>query len=120
MGLGAVDGTVGLVLTAVVGATTGAFIQHRAVGQQSNIVYATLSGVLCAALAMPLIVFFGSLAIAAFDDPTALGVAADGIALFSLIGLVLFGWWVLPVGALAGLTLHIAWRLYSRRHSAPQ
>ncbi len=118
LAFGAVDGTVGLVLTALVGAAMGALIQHRAIGCRSNLIYATFSGVLCAGLAMPLIVFFGSLLIAVFDDPTALLVAAEGLASFAVLGLVLFGWWIFPVGAVGGLTLHIAWKLYARRLDA--
>lgn len=111
-----------LVLIAAAGALMGALLQPLAIGPRSNLFRAALMGTVCAVLSMPvLILFFGLF----FETNTILIEPIDSLknwAALTIMGLLTFWWLVIPLGALSGLTLQIAWMRCARRvehHKTP-
>lgn len=95
----------------------GAVLQAPAVGERSNLLVATVVGIVCAGVSMPLTFF----ALALIGGPLILIrlpdlVGAVTVALFvSFFGMKILWWQVLPLGAAAGFTLQLAWEIHHRR-----
>lgn len=100
----------------------GALVQVKAIGERSDYLGASIVGILCAALALPLMIF-GVLVIAALPDlltePSLFGAIALATIFGSAYAIKGLWWLILPMGAVAGLTLQFAWRRREDRLIAP-
>lgn len=106
---------------AAAGAVTGALVQAPAIDRHSNLLRATIVGIICAVLSLPLMIL-GFLLLA---DPFTFGKVPENIAgaflatFFISIFVMKAMWWsILPMGAAGGLTLQLAWRMVEQRKRA--
>ncbi|WP_282608929.1 hypothetical protein [Pelagibius sp. Alg239-R121] len=108
--------TIALLLPPVfAGGSFGWVLQADAVGRKSNSLIAAACGAFCALLSLP-IVMLGSILIA-ISNPIPHGIF-DLIAMLVMIclaAIALMWWWIFPIGAVAGLTLHLIWKQVEKR-----
>ena len=114
----------GIVSSAVAGALAGGLLQPLAIGRHSNAIAAAVMGVFCATLCLPLVLLGTAVGV----DPLLVfrgGVegtlkALSFLLVMSFFGMARFWWTILPMGALAGLTLQLAWRSVENRQEMPR
>lgn len=99
------------------GAVVGWLLQPFAIGRHSNRAIAAATGSVCAVLALPVgLLGFGLVIdpLEVFGDP---GGSLGTIFSLSWSALRYLWWWILPMGALAGMTLQCGWLAAEERRA---
>ena len=104
-----------ILLPLVAGGATGWWLQSALVGPRASLVGATIGGIICAFLSLPII---GLGFVAAALGPERIlsepGKLFGGLGFFVFLGAWLLWWWIAAWGALAGFTLQLALWLVDR------
>lgn len=109
-----------IISPAAAGAITGALVQAPAVGRHSNVVGSAVAGMICAVISLPLMI----LGFMLLSDLVTVGKVPDnfmgpflGTFFISVLVMKKMWWSILPLGAVGGLTLQLAWERVDRRCS---